>query len=279
MLTMAVSGCDSKSDEIVITPPSPLRRVPGDYQSIQAAINAARAGDTVIVADGTYVGAGNRDLDFKGKAIVIRSAGGPGACILEAHGTASAPHRIVFSENAQDSLAVMDGFTLTGGHSSDGGAVWLKSSSPTFVNCVFVGNSATSSGGAVRCKDASPRFQNCTFYDNSSVAGGVVFCIASASPTFERCILAENTDGSAVFCNDVLSRPNFMCTNVFGNVGGDWVGCIEDLQGIDGNLSVDPRFCDPRLGDLSLDSNSPCAPANSPCGELVGAVPVNCNAP
>lgn len=46
---------------------------PVEFNNIQAAIDAASDGDTVIIATGLYVGAGNRDIDFMGKAITIRS--------------------------------------------------------------------------------------------------------------------------------------------------------------------------------------------------------------
>ncbi len=46
------------------------------FDAIQEGINAAVAGDTVEVADGVYTGNGNRDLDFHGKAITVRSASG-----------------------------------------------------------------------------------------------------------------------------------------------------------------------------------------------------------
>jgi hypothetical protein len=42
-----------------------------------------------------------------------------------------------------------------------------------------------------------------------------------------------------------------------------------------GNISSDPLFCDPSLGDFRLQPQSPCAP-NPPCG-LKGPFPVGCS--
>lgn len=47
--------------------------VPGDYSSIGAAIAAANDGDEIHIADGTYTGAANRDLDLGAKNLVIKA--------------------------------------------------------------------------------------------------------------------------------------------------------------------------------------------------------------
>ena len=45
--------------------------------TIQSAVDACGDDDTVLVADDTYTGADNRDIDFKGKNITATSQNGP----------------------------------------------------------------------------------------------------------------------------------------------------------------------------------------------------------
>lgn len=48
----------------------------GDFGTIQAAIDGTINGDIIELEDGTYAGFGNRDINFSGKAVTIRSASG-----------------------------------------------------------------------------------------------------------------------------------------------------------------------------------------------------------
>jgi hypothetical protein len=53
--------------------------VPADRPTIQAGVNAANNGDTVLVSPGTY----NENIDFLGKAITVTSSGGPASTTID----------------------------------------------------------------------------------------------------------------------------------------------------------------------------------------------------
>jgi len=75
----------------------------------------------VIVADGAYTGAQNRNLDFDGHGIWLRSANGPAATAIDCEGADNA--RVLISKKPGDSRGCLDGFTLRNGliASSGGG--------------------------------------------------------------------------------------------------------------------------------------------------------------
>jgi hypothetical protein len=49
-----------------------------------------------------------------------------------------------------------------------------------------------------------------------------------------------------------------------------------EIDYIGGQVTADPMFCDPDQGDYALRANSPCLPADSPCGGLIGARDLAC---
>ena len=55
---------------------------------------------------------------------------------------------------------------------------------------------------------------------------------------WDNTIIAFSTDGGAISCDDLA--PSLSCCDLFGNSGGDWVGCVAEQYGINGNFSADP---------------------------------------
>lgn len=93
--------------------------VPGDAPTIQAGIDLALDGDEVVVAERTWTGPGNRDLDFGGRLITVRSDGGdPALCVIDCQG---AGRGFVF-QSGETAPAVIRGFAITGGSADFGGA-------------------------------------------------------------------------------------------------------------------------------------------------------------
>ena len=364
--------------------------VPADEPTIQAGINATVAGDTVLVADGTYIGDGNRDIDFGGKGVVLKSENGPEVTIIDCQGTEANPHRGFYFHSGEDSSAVVDGFTIQGGYglpddpsgSSVGGGIKCDSaSSPLIIHNIISGNSAGGfggggivcwnsnptisnntisenaaffGGGGIVCWNSNPTISNNNISGNSARVGGGIYCFFSSNATisnnaitenaasfgggaiscgnsdptisnnnisgnsatsrgggfhffnnsnpfiinctisrnttsgsgsgvsldgssasFENCIIAFNEGLDAISCIRG-SNPVLNCSDVYGNIGGDWVGCIAGQEGINGNFSLDPLFCDTVLDNYHLSNFSPCMPQYSPCGELVGALGEGC---
>lgn len=89
-------------------------------------------------------------------------------------------------------------------------------------------------------------------------------------------IIAEN--GAGVSVPAVIDSDLIHCNDVWSNPGGNWFG-ITDPTGSNGNISLDPRFCDSSLPDFRLRPSSPCVPFSQPNPEcdLIGARPVGCD--
>ena len=196
-------------------------RVPSQYPTIQAAIDAARQSDTVLVADGTYTGPGNRDLDFGGKAIIVRSENGPGGCIIQPQGDPLEPHRGFNFHSGETAAAVVEGFTITGGYELAGGAIFCDQAGPTIRNCVLFNNGA-GRGAGLYCRNSSPTLIECLISQNAGRRGAGV-CLYWSNPTFVDCSISDNVggdalvgdDGGGVFCYS--SSPTFEGCHIAGN--------------------------------------------------------------
>jgi len=204
--------------------------VPGIYRTIQAAIDDAVDGDTVWVADGRYTGEGNYDIDFKGKAITVRSENGPDGCIIDCLHQGRAFH----FHSSEDEHSVLDGVTITKGNPGRyGGGIRCTASSPTIKNCIIVGNSASDYGGGMyNCYQSNPTIINCTFSRNASEArcilgnGGGMSNVVNSNPVLIDCDFINNTvsySGGGMHNSDNSSPTLTRCTfrdNTAGWSGG-----------------------------------------------------------
>jgi hypothetical protein len=187
--------------------------VPGDQPTIQAGINVATNGDTVLVAPGTY----NQAINFAGKAITLQSTGGPNLTTITAMGLNTSTVNIPTTSGAgQD---VIDGFTITGGngtHSGStrtgGGIIMSASSNALILNCRIVNNSvnvqageASCAGGGISIGGANSMLtlRNCEISSNTAIApnaagagGGIATGIGSRL-TMIACTVASNMAGSS----------------------------------------------------------------------------------
>jgi parallel beta-helix repeat protein/predicted outer membrane repeat protein len=207
--------------------------VPAEYKTIQSAIDAAIDGENIIVADGIYTGDGNRDIDFNGKAITLKSENGPENCIIDCNGTEEELHRGFYFHNGEGADSIVSGFTITNGYNYNGGAIWCRySSSPTLSKCIirsnvaalapgFPGNFATN-GGGIYCSSLStlgspsPIINECYFMDNIATGDGGAICSFLGSALVRNCVFRgnqANSGGAIVAYEDNISIHNCVISN------------------------------------------------------------------
>jgi hypothetical protein len=157
-------------------PNTPPLTVPVQYPSIQAGIDAASDGDTVLVAAGTYTGTGNKNLIFGGKAVILNAPDGPATTIIDCESSGRAFNFSSYGWNSGETPATaVVGFTLTNGYAyavnpdsalNRGGAILCLNSSPQIRNCMIINNSANDVGGGIYGYLSHPVIADCTVTDN-----------------------------------------------------------------------------------------------------------------
>jgi parallel beta-helix repeat protein len=214
--------------------------VPGDYDTIQAGINAADEGDTVLVADGTYTGDGNRDIDFLGKAIVVMSENGPESCIIDCEGSYQDQHRGFYFHNGEEASSIVLGFTITNGYQEYGGGIGCEVSSPTITGNIITGNMASIFGGGITvANNSSPIITGNTITGNVALAtdgaGGGITSWGFSTPTITDNTISQNTAdwGGGIYCVEVstIITDNEISENVaMSGPGGGLMTAYADAE-------------------------------------------------
>ncbi len=241
-----------------------------DYQSIQAAIDAAADGDEIIVSPGTYY----ENIRFNGKNVILRSTDPTSptvvaSTILDGNQSGSV---IVFSGSELPSC-IISGFTITNGNGFNGGAVEGNTTYATIQNNIISGNTS-----AYTCAIGG---LNGTIQNNLIINNSGHQVIGGCDGTIQNNIIAHNDANGFFACysfilnNTIYGNSGFGFYNgdgficnciIWGNGDGQLYGsstplysCIQDWAGGgNSNISADPRFADPSNNDFHLLPDSPC---------------------
>jgi hypothetical protein len=196
----------------------------GEAPTIQAGIDSAVVGDTVLVQPGTY----NETVTFRGVDIVLQSAAGPASTILDADGLNG---RVVTFKSGETRAATIEGFTLTHGV---GGIIILNSSPSILGNIIVENSSVPGDGGGIWCSASTfypwfPLIQGNTIVGNrgANLAGGIGFGQRMVPDIIDNYIAgneARDGDGGGIyyrsFDNGAVIRGNLVVNNRAGDHGG-----------------------------------------------------------
>jgi len=234
-----------------------MRHVPGDYATIQEAIDAAYppSGDEVVIAPGTY-----QECIEIDKAIKVRSADPMdpavvGKTILKP-APGSAEPVVTITNDSVYAFAQLAGVTITGCGSSSGAVVCSDNSRAQIVRCVIASNSGpgvrrqpgsygsvrrcivrNNGGNGVESWYCGVSIKDCTIFNNQG--SGVWFTgpmqMAATAPVTQKtlrvsyCTIYGNDAGSAlgggVLCTQGANPEVIGCT-IVRNKAGQGAGVV-----------------------------------------------------
>ncbi|MDO9576253.1 MAG: PKD domain-containing protein [Candidatus Cloacimonadales bacterium] len=189
--------------------------VPTDQPTIQAGINTAVEGDTVLVQPGTYF----ENVNYNGKNITIASL------FLTTQDTTFISQTVIDGnqsgfvvtfENGENSTATLCGFTITNGGPDYGGGFYIRYSSPTLVNLIITNNSGNN-GAGLHCSYSNPSLVDISLFNNTAIyAGGAISC-SNSNLSITNSSISQNfaNNGGGIYCN--LSSMNLSNVTITNN--------------------------------------------------------------
>jgi hypothetical protein len=211
-------------------------RVPQDQPTIQAAINAATNGQTVLVSAGTY----RENINFLGKAITVTSASGPATTIIDG----SSNGTVVTFDTNESISSVLNGFTIQNGSASFiGSGVYISNSSPTITNNKIINNTGCE-GIGIGVQSGSPVIQG-NLIDHNTVTtcsggdgAGILLGGSAAAQILNNTITNNSTSsgwGGGIWMNGAGTptiRGNFISGNSVSGISpaavGAGIGMVND---------------------------------------------------
>lgn len=191
--------------------------VPSEFDTIQAAIDAAEDGDTVVISPGTYAG----NINFKGKAITVTGEAPDDRSVVEA--TILDGERagsVVIFADGETGESVLTGLTIQRGYPNEfGGGIICDGASPTISKNLIKGNKAYR-GAGMWCRDSEARIIENIFKENTAKhRGGGIFCQGQPGPLIRDNTFVKNTvdidRGGAIHCarSDATIEKNLIQGN------------------------------------------------------------------
>jgi len=182
--------------------------VPADQPTIQAGIDAATNGDTVLVSPGTY----KENISFNGKSIIVASASGPAVTIIDGQ----QQNTVVTFTGGETRKAVLRGFTIQNGNGFNNfqaGGVNISSASPIVAGNVLISNTTCNGGSAIGSSFGGPSIRSNIITGNSNgyCGGYAVYLSGDNGDEIVGNIISSNLNGGLI-----ISDP-FVSTTVEGN--------------------------------------------------------------